>query len=213
MVLPGGGALLAGGFGENGAVATAYLYDAARDAWTGAGDLPFPMLAAAAGALDDDRLLVVGNMLGPSNAAVAAIYNSRARRWSQASAPPASDAFPLSFVSISRGRLLLVEVLTVGGRPNVGGAVYDPTKRTWSAINAYSETGNPGTFSVAPLRGGRALVVTQTAHVFDPDAPAPAPAAGDIIRSTSVTLAEAVLALLLLLVLGVRALRSRGEST
>jgi hypothetical protein len=213
LTLPDGSALFVGGFGESGAVAATYAYDARKDSWSRTGDLPLPMLAAAFGRVDAEHELVVGNALGPSNAGAAAVYSARTRRWAAVTPPPASSAFPLGFARVSRGRLLLVEVMTTSGRANIGGAIFDPKLGTWSAIDAYTESGNPGGFSMAALHGGRALVVTQAAHVFDPDVAPPPPAAGDVLSSTSLTVAEGVLAIALLLLLGVRALRSSTESS
>jgi hypothetical protein len=209
VALGDGTALYAGGFGENGPVIAPELFDPVRNAWTSAGDLPLPISIGLAAPLGRQRVLFIGTGLGPSNHAAAVLFSLSARSWSVVKSPPGA-AFPVALAPASAGRLLLIEIESQGGRQTVGGAFYDPHQGSWSSIATYEESGNPGNLDVAPLDRGRVLVAGEAAHIFDPDASAAVSVSSiDVIESPSLTLAEGILAVLLLAVLGVRALRSR----
>jgi hypothetical protein len=85
----------AGGKGENGALATRYVYNPATDGWTRKADMPMARTAAAGQALGG-KLYVVGGSWGPGPNGTTQVYTPGNNSWTtKAWTPSINDDHPV----------------------------------------------------------------------------------------------------------------------
>jgi hypothetical protein len=187
-LLPNGRVLAAGGFGTNGAIATAELYDPITGAWTPTGSLQTSRGSHSATLLPNGKVLVVGgadfsggNSTTDPTRASAEIYDPATGTWT----PTAS---------LSQPRQLHTATLLPSGKVLVAGGIsyfdglfpttaelYDPAIGKWSpTLPLVSGRRN---HTAALLPNGKVLVAGgfnntdsgPTAELFDPGSVVPIP--------------------------------------
>ena len=146
--LPDGGALVAGGFGASGALATAERYDPTTGRWSPAGTMSVPRLLAVATVLRGGDVLVVGD----GNAADR--YDPATNSWRATDGMATAPVLP-GVVTLPDG-----EVLAVGGQ-TAGHALataerYDPATGAWTSAGSLT-TARAGA-AAAVLPNGQVLV-------------------------------------------------------
>ena len=120
----GGGALIAGGQGPNGTLASAERYDQTTQRWVQVAAMPAARLMDSGVRLADGRILVVG---GAYNAA---IYDPTTGKWSQTPGMPAAVDSP-GVALLPDGSVLVAGGLS-GGSSVTETEVFDPTTDSWA---------------------------------------------------------------------------------
>jgi plastocyanin/N-acetylneuraminic acid mutarotase len=179
-LLQDGNVLVAGGetkvFNTISVTASAEVYDAASDAWSGVDAMGAPRIGHAAVRLLDGRVLVIGGYDGASALASAEAFDPGTGAWNSVEPMPEARSGHTA-VLLDDGR-----VLVAGGDDGAGGAaltgalIYDPPSDAWSSVDDM-HTGRARHVAVM-LDDGRVLVAggddggvaTSTAEIFDPAA-------------------------------------------
>ena len=166
-LLPNGKILVAGGTDGRGKVlASAELYDPARNRWTSAGSMAATRIDQTATLLPSGQVLVAGGVVMPYPApslASAELYDPSTNAWSMA-APMIESRTRHTATLLPDGRVLVVggqrfdfhDGGLFPGRPTAA-EIYDPKANRWSATSPMGESRLGQTATVLP--DGRVLVV------------------------------------------------------
>ncbi len=142
------GALIAGGQGPNGTLASAERYDQTTGRWAQVASMPAARLMDSGVRLVDGRILVVG---GAYNAV---IYDPTTGKWSQTPGMPAAVASP-GVVELPDGSVLVAGGLS-GGSTVTETEVFDPATDSWA--NGGSLTSAVAAPALAVLPNGTVLL-------------------------------------------------------
>jgi len=174
--LPGGGVLIAGGFGARALLASAELYDPGTGFWTLAGRMIEARGGHAATPLRDGKVLVVGGRGGTGEGvalASAELYDPSSGRWTATGS--------LRGARVSHTATLLGDgrVLVAGGYSGAttvaSAELYDPRNASWAITGAMVAARQAHTATL--LLDGRVLVVggasvsggmPVSAEIYDP---------------------------------------------
>ena len=143
----------------------AELYDPSTGSWAAA---PSPSMKPAelnsrATALGDGTVLLLGGALSAESTTAAELYDPARRTWMPTASPGSiwffeSGAEPALLLD---GRVLIVGLAAPGQR-QIAAEVYDPTRRTWSAVDP------PGlewpVVALVPLSEGRVIALGGAVH-------------------------------------------------
>ncbi|HET8628644.1 MAG TPA: kelch repeat-containing protein [Thermomicrobiales bacterium] len=165
-VLADGRVLVAGGdpksvfSGET--LATAEIYDPARDTWTATGGMALARLRHTATRLADGRILVAGGLAGPPTDLVATaeteIYDPATGHWA-AAAPMSVPRSLHTAAPLANGQML---VIGGGGSLATMAERYDPAANRWLATAPVpAPIGDPASrsqYSITALSNGQALL-------------------------------------------------------
>ena len=139
-VLADGRVFLAGGYGDDGQLASVEVYDPTSDAWTTVAPMSVGRSGASATLLDDGRVLVAGGLppysVSRYGLKSAEVWDPQTDSWSDAGAF-ARGRYGHTATKLPDGRVLLV-----GGQnardtyTHVDLEVYDPATNTWTTSGA-----------------------------------------------------------------------------
>lgn len=132
-LLPNGKVLVAGGSGRFGVLASAEVYDPARNSWSTAASLLNARYGHTATRLSNGKVLVVGGIGGTGTLSSAELYDPASNTWSPAAGLAAVRAAHTA-TELPDGKILIA-----GGSDNVGNSLttaelYDPVTNHWSAV-------------------------------------------------------------------------------
>ncbi len=133
-LLSSGKVLVVGGATLDTILASAELYDPARNAWSAAGPLAQPRTYHTATLLVSGKVLVVGGVNGPSPLASAELYDPVANTWTSAGSIGTPRTRHTS-ITLDSGKVLVAFGTSGanGTNPLTTTMLYDPPTNTWSA--------------------------------------------------------------------------------
>ena len=172
-LLPDGTALVVGGVGPTGALASAELYDPVSGTWSTTGSMAFARSSHTATLLPDGRVLVTGGSdFSSSLPATAELYDPASGTWS----PTGSMVTPRhghTATLLPDGKVLVTGGLSVS-QYLAAAEIYDPASGTWSATEPMGlpRYGHTATLlsdgKVLVTGGGSGIDSLSDAELYDP---------------------------------------------
>jgi len=166
--LPGGEALVAGGYGSVGYLATAERYSSSTGLWTLVGSMAVSRYLHTTTALANGKVLAAGGYGSGSYTATAELFDPATNAWT-----PAGN-LPTGRYQHSATRLASGKVFVAGGSPSTNTAsIYDPATNAWSSTASMSAV-RYGHLGAAISSGNKVLVAggytstySNSAEIYD----------------------------------------------